>query len=68
MTEISKLPLSETTLSQGEWRAVVTIMRSAPLDNMQHAEIVDRLTTKVLKHAGLIAEPAPVQGDMLDEV
>ncbi len=46
-------------MERNDWENVIRVMRSAPLNNMAHAEAVDKLIIKVGEHAGLNEPPKP---------
>ena len=43
--------MDNNNMTKEDWQAVIATMRSAPLQNMAHAEVVDKLISKVGKHA-----------------
>ena len=45
------------SLTDTEWRAAIAVMRSAPLNNMQHAEAVDGLIMKMMRAGNLVEQP-----------
>ena len=44
-------------LTDNDWRAAIAVMRSAPLNNMQHAEAVDGLIMKMMRAGNLVEQP-----------
>lgn len=50
-------------MTQDDWQAVIVVMRSAPLQNMAHAEAVDKLIMKVGRHGLVPGEDGKVPSD-----
>lgn len=44
-------------MTKEDWQQTVALMGSAPLQNMQHAQQVDALILKVMRHGGLVDDP-----------
>lgn len=54
-------------MDRKDWEAVIATMRNAPLQNMAHAEAVDKLIIKVGKHAGLHEDAVARQENQDDD-